>query len=53
MITNIYGQPVYTEQDLFDLCMTQPNFDFNSNILVEKKISFDPALELHNIPTLI
>ena len=53
MITNIYGQPVYTEQDLFDLCMTQPNFDFNSNILVEKKISFDPALELTNIPTLI
>jgi|TARA_R110000822_G_scaffold200904_1_gene338339 hypothetical protein len=53
MITNIYGQPIYTEQDLFDLYMTQPDLNFKSAILVEKNIAFDPSLELSNLPHLV
>jgi|TARA_R110000772_G_scaffold181800_1_gene293126 DNA polymerase III alpha subunit len=53
MITNTYGQPIYSEQDLFDLYMTHPNLNFNSNVLVDKTIAFDPSLELSNIPNLV
>jgi|TARA_R110000772_G_C13225097_1_gene432210 DNA polymerase III alpha subunit len=53
MITNNYGQPIYSEQDLFDLYMTHPELNFKSNILVDKKISFDPSLELSKVPNLV
>ena len=52
MITNIYGQPVYTEQDLFDLYMEDPNRTFIST-LVNNDIEFDPQLELKTIPDVI
>jgi len=52
MITNIYGQPVYTEQDLFDLYMEDPNRTFIST-LITKDIKFDPQLELQTVPDVI
>jgi len=52
MITNKYGQPVYTEQDLLNLYMTKPDCQLRA-CLVDKIISFDPELELENIPLII
>lgn len=53
MITNNYGQPIYNEQDLFDLYMTNPNLNLTNAIFVDKIIPFDPELELENIPQLV
>jgi len=53
MITNNYGQPIYNEQDLFDLYMTNPNLNLANGIFVDKTIPFDPELELENIPQLV
>lgn len=52
MITDIYGQQVYTQDDLCELFLTDPNKKIK-NMLVAGSINFDPALELENIPELI
>ncbi len=53
MRTDIYGQQIYTENDLLDIYMTNPEFNASGKILVEEDIVFDDNLELDNIPNLI
>lgn len=52
MITNKYGQPVYTEDDLFDLYMRNPDQTLK-RALVSSSIKFDDQLELDKIPDLV
>lgn len=52
MIKNKYGQPVYTETDLFDLYMSNTNQTLKRT-LVSSKIRFDDQLELEKIPDLV
>ena len=52
MIKNLYGQPVYTEDDLFDLYMQDPNQSLKRT-LVSSTIKFDEELELENLPDLV
>lgn len=44
-----YGQPVYSENDLCELFLKDPNRKLN-NVLVDKPIIFSDILELENIP---
>lgn len=52
MIANKYGQPVYTEDDLFDLYMRKPDQTLKRAI-VSSPIKFDDHLELDSIPDLV
>ena len=52
MFTNLYGQPIYTEENLFDLYMRTPDLVLK-NTLTNAKITIDDSLELNNIPQLI
>lgn len=52
MITNLYGQPVYSEDDLFDLYMRDPSKSLKRT-LVSSAIKFNEELELENIPDLV
>jgi DNA polymerase III alpha subunit len=52
MIANKYGQPVYTEDDLFDLYMRKPDQTLKRAI-VSSAIKFDDHLELDSIPDLV
>jgi len=52
MIANKYGQPVYTEDDLFDLYMCKPDQTLKRAI-VSSAIKFDDHLELDSIPDLV
>lgn len=53
MHTDIYGQQVYTEQDLMNIYLSDPEFKNSNNILVDNDIVFNDDLELENIPNLI
>lgn len=53
MRTDIYGQNIYTENDLMHLYLTNPEFNSSGKILVETDIPFDNNLELGNIPNLV
>ncbi len=53
MIKNNYGQPIYNEQDLFDLYMTNPTTKLQHAVIVDEVVPFDPALELENVPNLV
>ena len=53
MIKNNYGQPIYNEQDLFDLYMTNPTTKLKHAVIVDEVVPFDPALELENVPNLV
>ncbi len=53
MIKNNYGQPIYNEQDLFDLYMTNPSIKLKHAVIVDEVVPFDPALELENVPNLV
>jgi DNA polymerase III alpha subunit len=53
MIKNNYGQPIYNEQDLFDLYMTNPTVKLKHAVIVDEVMPFDPALELENVPNLV
>ncbi len=53
MIKNNYGQPIYNEQDLFDLYMTNPTIKLKHAVIVDEVVPFDPALELENVPNLV
>lgn len=52
MLINLYGQPIYTEENLFDLYMRTPDLVLK-NTLTNAKITIDDSLELNNIPQLI
>ena len=52
MITDKFGQQVYTEQDLCDFYLRNPNLTLNS-VLTENSIEFDSNLSLEHIPKLI
>lgn len=52
MITDKFGQQVYTEQDLCDFYLRNPNLTLNS-VLTENSIEFDSNLSLEHIPNLI
>jgi len=52
MITDIYGQQVYTQDDLCDLFLTDPKRKIK-DMLIAGPIEFDPELELENLPKLI
>jgi hypothetical protein len=52
MKIDAYGQQVYTEQDICNLYLVDPERHLK-NVLVEKSIKFNPVLELDTIPTLI
>jgi len=52
MITDKYGQQVFTEQDLFDLYMSDSDTKLK-NALLSDSIKFDPNLEIKNIPELL
>jgi DNA polymerase III alpha subunit len=51
MKIDTYGQPIYNEQELFDLYMQDPDLKITS-AFVEKQITIDPSLDLTHIPTL-
>lgn len=52
MIADKFNQQIYTEQDLCDLYLTNPETQLK-NVLVENAIKFDPELNLNNIPEII
>lgn len=52
MTRDVYGQIVFTEKELCDLYLTNPELTLN-NILVVDDIKFDPELNIDNIPQLI
>ena len=53
MRTDIYGQQIYTENDLVDIYLSNPEFNNSGKILVDSDITFDANLELNNIPNLV
>lgn len=53
MYTDIYGQHVYSEQDLLDLYLSNTEFTSSGQILIDKPIVFDENLELDNLPKLV
>ena len=52
MIKNLYGQPIFTESDLFDLYMQNPDISLKRT-LVDTPIAFNEELELEKIPDLV
>lgn len=53
MYTDIYGQQVYSEQDLLDIYLSNTEFKPSGSILVDKTIKFDSYLDLADLPNLI
>ena len=53
MRTDMYGQQIYTENDLIDVYLSNPDFSNSGKILVDSDISFDDNLELSNMPNLV
>ena len=52
MITDKFGQFVYTENDLFSLYLVDPALTLK-RVLIDKPIHFDPILNLEKVPELI
>ena len=52
MIINKYGQQIYTEQDLIDIYMVNPEKIIAGSVTVSENIIFDDNLELDSIPNL-
>lgn len=52
MITDKFGQQVYSEQDLCDFYFKNPDLQLHS-VFVENPITFSRDLDLENIPNLI
>jgi DNA polymerase III alpha subunit len=52
MITDKYGQQIYSEKDICDYYLTAPDININ-NALISDKIKFNPSLDLEKIPKLI
>jgi DNA polymerase III alpha subunit len=52
MNTDIYGNPIYTETDLFNAIMANPDITLKK-CFVESKIDIDPKLGIQNEPELL
>lgn len=52
MITDKFGQPIFSEKDICDLYMSDPERTVRS-VLVNNHITFNPELNIHSIPELI
>lgn len=52
MTNDIYGNPIYTENDIFDLYMQDPTRKINF-FLSDKGIDFDEVLDLSSIPEIV
>jgi DNA polymerase III alpha subunit len=52
MITDKYGQQIYSEQDICDYYLANTDAQLK-NVLVSDKIIFDPALNLHKVPSVV
>ena len=52
MITDKYGQQIYSEKDICDLYLTNPEINIKK-MLVSDKVEFNPALYVENIPELL
>jgi len=52
MITDKFGQPIFSEKDICDLYMSDPGRQLKS-LFVKEKISFDLELNLQTLPELI
>lgn len=52
MITDKFGQQIYSEQDLCDLYLKNPNIKIKS-FITDKKIDFNTELNLESIPNFI
>lgn len=52
MITDKFGQPIFSEKDICDLYMSDPERTIN-NALISTKISFHPELNLSHLPNLL
>lgn len=53
MRTDIYGQQIYSENDLLDIYLSNPEFSGSRKILVDKTIIFNKHLELENFPEVV
>lgn len=47
-----FGQQIFTEDDLIDLYLTNPNLKLNK-VLIDSEINFSNELELENVPLLL
>ncbi len=52
MINDYYGRPIYTERDLVDIYMKNPDQKLKQ-VLTDGKIEIDPELEIENVPELL
>lgn len=52
MINDYYGRPIYTERDLVDIYMKNPDQKL-SNVFTDGKIEIESELEIENVPELI
>ena len=53
MIIDKYGQQIYSEQDLIDIYMSNPEKSFTFPILVSDNIVFETNIDLDTVPSLI
>lgn len=53
MIIDKYGQYIYSEQDLVNIYMTNPDHKITSPVTVSDEIKFPEVLDLNNLPTLV
>jgi len=52
MITDYYGRPIYTERDLVDIYMKNPDQKLK-HVYTDTKIEIAPSLEINKVPQLI
>jgi len=52
MITDKYGQQIYSERDICNIYLTNPDIRLK-NVLVSDKVTFNNSLYVENIPELI
>jgi DNA polymerase III alpha subunit len=50
MLKDKYGQLIFSDNDLIELYLTNPDLVFSRPVIVDKEIEFPAELELTNIP---
>lgn len=50
MLVDKYGQIVYSENDLLELYLTNPEISFSRPIIAEREITFSNDLDLDKTP---
>jgi DNA polymerase III alpha subunit len=53
MIKDKYGQLIFSDSDLIELYLSDPNIVFSRPVIVDKEIKFPDELELMNIPNTV